>query len=109
MNASSRTELGSRQFSSTLEQNYDGPVGLTNSIGFDPDCYRCAVSLKSELQSIETLLLLSQKCFSPKLRSYALELEARKQKLITEIESRGKEEACYGKPPNKRHRSPFVS
>lgn len=70
-------------------------------MGFDPDCYRCAVSLKSELQSIETLLLLSKQSFSPKLRSYALELDARKQKLISEIESRGREEASSRKLASK--------
>jgi hypothetical protein len=58
----------------------------------DEDSYRCAMSLRSELRSVETLLKVSKKCLCPKLKSYADELYKRKVKLKDELKIRSEEE-----------------
>jgi hypothetical protein len=54
--------------------------------------YRCTMSLRSELRLIRTLLRLAKRCLCPKLKSYALELHARKVALMRELKSRSKAE-----------------
>jgi hypothetical protein len=59
---------------------------------FNADSYRCATSLQSELKIVKTLLRLAKKCLCPKLKTYALELEQRRLKLIRELKIRAEEE-----------------
>jgi hypothetical protein len=56
------------------------------------DCYRCTMSLRSELRLIRTLLRIAKRCLTPKLKSYALELHARKVALMLELKIRSKAE-----------------
>jgi hypothetical protein len=56
------------------------------------DSYRCAMSLRSELRSVETLLKVSKNCLCPKLKTYADELYKRKIKLKDELKMRSDEE-----------------
>jgi hypothetical protein len=58
----------------------------------DANSYRCTMSLRSELRLIRTLLRLAKRCLCPKLKSYALELHARKVALMRELKSRSKAE-----------------
>ncbi len=58
----------------------------------DSDSYRCAMSLRSELTLVKTLLHISKRCLSPKLKTHALELNARKVKLKQELKVRSEEE-----------------
>jgi hypothetical protein len=58
----------------------------------DEDSYRCAMSVRSELTLVETLLKLSKKCLCPKLKTYAGELHERKVKLKQELTIRLEEE-----------------
>ena len=58
---------------------------------FNADSYRCATSLRSELRIVRKLLRLAKKCLSPKLKSYASELEQRRVKLIMELKIRAQE------------------
>ena len=58
----------------------------------DEDSYRCAMSLRSELKSVETLLKVGKKCLCPKLKTYADELYNRKVKLNRELKMRSEEE-----------------
>jgi hypothetical protein len=55
------------------------------------ESYRCAMSLRSELRSVETLLKVSKKCLCPKLKTYADELYKRKVKLKDELKIRSEE------------------
>jgi hypothetical protein len=59
---------------------------------FNADSYRCATSLQSELEIVKKLLRLAKKCLCPKLKTYALELEQRRLKLIRELKIRAEEE-----------------
>jgi hypothetical protein len=59
---------------------------------FDKDSYRCATSLRSELRMVKTLLKLAKKCLSPKLKTYAPDLEQRRLKLVVELKIRTEEE-----------------
>jgi hypothetical protein len=65
--------------------NYDKVVGTPR---LDGDDYRRAMSLRSELTLIRTLLKVSKRCLCPKLKSYALELHARKVELMLELKTR---------------------
>jgi hypothetical protein len=58
----------------------------------DEDSYRCAMSLRSELTLVETLLVVSKKCLCPKLKTYAGELHERSVKLKEELNIRSEEE-----------------
>jgi hypothetical protein len=58
----------------------------------DEDSYRCAMSLRSELRLVETLLKVSKKCLCPKLKTHVAELYGRKVKLTEELKVRLKEE-----------------
>ena len=58
----------------------------------DEDSYRCKMSLRSELRSVETLLNLSKRCLCPKLKTHADELHERRVKLKDEIKIRLEEE-----------------
>jgi hypothetical protein len=58
----------------------------------DKDSYRCAMSLRSELRSVEALLRLSKTCLCPKLKGYADELHERSVKLKQELKARSEEE-----------------
>jgi hypothetical protein len=60
---------------------------------FNADSYRCATSLQSELEIVKKLLRLAKKCLCPKLKTYALELEQRRLKLIRELKIRAEEES----------------
>ena len=50
------------------------------------------MSLRSELRLIRTLLRIAKRCLAPKLKSYALELHARKVALMLELKIRSKAE-----------------
>jgi hypothetical protein len=54
----------------------------------DGDFYRCVASLRSELGLVKSLLNISKRCLSPKLKTHALELDARKVKLKKELKTR---------------------
>ncbi len=75
---------------------------------FDPDCFRCSLSLRSELGIIETLLQLSDVCLCPTLKTYTFDLYTRKKKLMTELESRREEDAYRSALARKRRRSRLV-
>jgi hypothetical protein len=62
----------------------------------DEDYYRCAMSLRSELGLIRTLLKLGKRCLCPKLKTYALDLHARKVKLMRELKIRSEAETLPG-------------
>jgi hypothetical protein len=51
------------------------------------------MSLSSELRLVKTLLKIAKECLSPKLKTHATELHARKQKLQAELKIRAAEEA----------------
>jgi hypothetical protein len=76
---------GSHQLRGARPCNYDKLVGNARLNG---DYYRCAMSLGSELTLIRTLLKISKRCLCPKLKSYALELHARKVDLMLELKIR---------------------
>jgi hypothetical protein len=76
---------GSHQLRGARPCNYDKVVGNPRLNG---DYYRCAMSLGSELTLIRTLLKISKRCLCPKLKSYALELHARKVELMLELKIR---------------------
>jgi hypothetical protein len=59
----------------------------------DSDSYRCMTSLRSELRLVKTLLDISKRCLSPKLKAHAVELRARKVKLKHELKIRSEEES----------------
>jgi hypothetical protein len=59
---------------------------------WDGDSYRCAISLRSELRLVETLLNISEWCLCPKLKTHATELHERKVKLDHELKIRWEEE-----------------
>jgi hypothetical protein len=63
------------------------------------DSYRCATSLRSELRLIETLLRISKRCLSPKLKTHASELHKRKVKLKEELKIRSEEEKLCAYSP----------
>src|SRR5437868_5357234 len=69
----------------------------------DSDSFRSALSLRSELRLVEILLNLSKRCLSPKLKSHATELYARKVRLKQELKIRS--EAEKANPSLFRHRS----
>jgi hypothetical protein len=58
----------------------------------EADSCRCTISLHSELRLIRTLPRVAKRCLCPKLKSYALELYARKVALMLELKSRSKAE-----------------
>jgi hypothetical protein len=58
----------------------------------DGDSYRCVASLRSELGLVKSLLNISKRCLSPKLKTHALELHARKVKLQKQLKFRSEEE-----------------
>jgi hypothetical protein len=58
----------------------------------DEESYRCAMSLRSELTLIETLLKVSKQCLCPKLKTYANELHERRVKLKQQLKMRSEEE-----------------
>jgi hypothetical protein len=58
----------------------------------DGDSYRSVASLRSELTLIATLLKISKRCLSPKLKTHAFELHERKVKLKQELTIRSEEE-----------------
>jgi hypothetical protein len=62
----------------------------------DEDSYRCAMSLRSELRSVETLLRLSKRCLCPKLKTHAEELQERRVKLKDELTIRLEEKKLWG-------------
>jgi hypothetical protein len=67
--------------------------GITDlQANLDDDSYRCAMSLRSELTLVETLLKVSKICLCPKLKTYAGELHERKVKLKQELSIRLEEE-----------------
>lgn len=80
---------GSHQLRKARPTTYDNVVRGPRLNG---DYYRCAMSLRSELRSIRTLLKISKRCLRPKLKSYALELHARKMELMLELKIRSEAE-----------------
>jgi hypothetical protein len=67
--------------------------GITDlQANLDDDSYRCAMSLRSELTLIETLLEVSKQCLCPKLKTYANELHERRVKLKQQLKMRSEEE-----------------
>jgi hypothetical protein len=62
----------------------------------DEDSDRCAMSLRSELRSVETLLRLSKRCLCPKLKTHAEELHERRVKLKDELTIRLEEKKLWG-------------
>jgi hypothetical protein len=69
--------------------------GTDLQTNLNDESYRCAMSLRSELRSVETLLKVSKKCLCPKLKTYADELYKRKVKLKDELRIRSEEkELC---------------
>jgi hypothetical protein len=73
----------------TPAYNYDRLVGSPH---LNEKYYWCAMSLRSELRLIRTLLKISKRCLCPKLKSYALELHARKVELMLELKIHSKAE-----------------
>jgi hypothetical protein len=68
-------------------------VEIQSPLYFDPDSYHCPMSLSSELRLVKTLLKIAKECLSPKLKTHATELHARKHKLQAELKIRAAEEA----------------
>jgi hypothetical protein len=44
-------------------------VEIQSPLYFDPDSYRCPMSLSSELRLVKTLLKIAKECLSPKLKT----------------------------------------
>jgi hypothetical protein len=83
------------QIKCTLGGTFDLMAPLNPQISLshsDGDAYRCPSSLRSELRLIEVLLSISKQCLSPKLKTHALELHARKVKLKEELKVRSEEQ-----------------
>jgi hypothetical protein len=55
----------------------------------DGDSYPCVAPLRSELGLVKSLSNISKRCLSPKLKTHALELHARKVKLQQQLKIRG--------------------